>query len=82
MRILPGRCCGGWPGKRKRPSVTWPSPEPVRAHVAALIAAGMEPERIVELAGRISIYFIDGLLRGAFPNVSIKDARNLLLIRA
>lgn len=58
------------------------NPEPVRAHVAALIAAGMEPERIVELAGGISIYFIDGLLRGAFPNVSIKDARNLLLIRA
>jgi hypothetical protein len=58
------------------------NPEPVRAHVAALIAAGMEPERIVELAGRISIYFIDGLLRGAFPNVTINDARNLLLIRA
>jgi hypothetical protein len=58
------------------------SPEPVRAHVAALIAAGMEPERIVELAGGISIYFLDGLLRGAFPHVGINDARNLLLIRA
>lgn len=58
------------------------NPEPVRAHVAALIAAGMEPERIVELAGGISIYFIDGLLRAAFPNISINDARNLLLIRA
>jgi Family of unknown function (DUF6461) len=58
------------------------SPEPVRAHVAALIAAGMEPERIVELAGGISIHFISGLLRGAFLNVTINDARNLLLIRA
>jgi hypothetical protein len=58
------------------------NPEPVRAHVAALIAAGMEPERITELAGGITIHFIDGLLRGASPNVMIKDARNLLLIRA
>lgn len=58
------------------------SPEPVRAHVAALIAAGMEPERIVELAGGISIYFIDGLLGGAFRHVMVNDARNLLLIRA
>lgn len=58
------------------------SPEPVRAHVAALIAAGMEPERIAELAGGISIYFIDRLLHGAFRHVSVKDARNLLLIRA
>ena len=58
------------------------SPEPVRAHVAALIAAGMEPERIVELAGGITVHFIDGLLRGAVPNVRINDARNLLLIRA
>lgn len=57
-------------------------PEPVRAHVAALIAAGMEPERIVELAGGISIYFIDRLLRGTFRNIRINDARNLLLIRA
>jgi hypothetical protein len=54
----------------------------VRAHVAALIAAGMEPERIVELAGGITVHFIDGLLRGAVPNVRINDARNLLLIRA
>lgn len=58
------------------------SPEPVREHVAALIAAGMEPERIVELAGGITITFIDRLLRGAVPNVRINDARNLLLIRA
>jgi Family of unknown function (DUF6461) len=58
------------------------SPEPVRAHVAALIAAGMEPERIVELAGGVSVHFIDSLLRGALPHVRINDARNLLLIRA
>lgn len=58
------------------------NPEPVRAHVAALIAAGMEPQRIVELAGGITIHFIDLLLRGAMPNVSINVARNLLLIRA
>jgi hypothetical protein len=58
------------------------NPEPVRAHVAALIAAGMEPERIAELASGITTYFIDGLLRGAFPNVSVNVARNLLLIRA
>ena len=57
------------------------SPEPVRAHVAALIAAGMEPERVVELAGGITVHFIDGLLRGAVPNVRVNDARNLLLIR-
>lgn len=53
--------------------------EPVRAHVSALIDAGMDPVRIVELAGGISIYFIDGLLRG-FDYVRIEDARNLLLI--
>jgi hypothetical protein len=58
------------------------SPEPVRAHVAALIAAGMEPERIVEVAGGITVHFIDGLLRGAMPYIRINDARNLLLIRA
>jgi hypothetical protein len=58
------------------------NPQPVRAHVAALIAAGMEPERIVELAGDISIYFIDVLLRGTCPHVRVSDARNLLLIRA
>lgn len=58
------------------------SPEPVRAHVAALIAAGTEPGRIVELAGGISINFIDVLLRGALRHVTVKDARNLLLIRA
>jgi hypothetical protein len=58
------------------------NPEPVREHVAALISAGLEPERIVELAGGISIHFIDLLLRGALLNVTIKDARNLLLIRA
>jgi hypothetical protein len=54
----------------------------VRAHVAALIAAGMEPERIVELAGGLSIHFIDRLLRGALRNVTVNQARNLLLIRA
>ena len=58
------------------------SPEPVRAHVAALIAAGIEPERIVELAGGISIHFIDVLLHGPIRHVMVKDARNLLLIRA
>jgi hypothetical protein len=58
------------------------SPEPVRAHVAALIAAGMEPERIAELAGGISVHFIESLLRGAPRHVRVNDARNLLLIRA
>lgn len=57
-------------------------PEPVRAHVAALIAAGMEPERIAELAGGVSVHLIDSLLRGALPHVRVNDARNLLLIRA
>jgi len=57
-------------------------PEAVRAHVAALIAAGMEPERIVELAGGITIHLLESLLRGAMPYIRIDDARNLLLIRA
>lgn len=56
--------------------------EPVRAHVAALIAAGMEPERIAELAGGMTVLFVDRLLRGAFPSVSVGEARNLLLISA
>lgn len=54
----------------------------MRAHAAALIAAGMEPGRIVELAGGISMYFLDGLLRGAFRHVMVQDARSLLIIRA
>jgi hypothetical protein len=59
------------------------SPEPVREHVASLIAAGMEPGRIVELAGGgITVHFIESLLRGAVRLVRISDARNLLLIRA
>jgi hypothetical protein len=58
------------------------NPEPVGAHVAALIDAGMPPERIAELADGISIYFIDRLLRGVLPHVRVRDARNLLLIRA
>jgi hypothetical protein len=37
---------------------------------------------IVELAGGVSMHFIDSLLRGALPHVRINDARNLLLIRA
>jgi hypothetical protein len=55
--------------------------EPVPASAGMTEDAGMEPERIVELAGGITIVFIDGLLRGAFPTVRISDARNLLLIR-
>jgi Family of unknown function (DUF6461) len=57
-------------------------PEPVREHVAALIAAGMEPERIAELAGGITTHFIDSLLSGRLRHVRVNDARNLLLIRA
>ncbi|MBO0807434.1 MAG: hypothetical protein J2P32_03915, partial [Actinobacteria bacterium] len=57
-------------------------PEPVRAHVSALIAAGMDPRRVAELSGRITTVFIDGLLRRAFGQVGVDDAKSLLLIRA
>jgi hypothetical protein len=57
------------------------APEPVRAHVSALIAAGMEPGRIAELSGT-STNLIDLLLRGLLKSVMVKDARHLLTIRA
>lgn len=55
--------------------------EPVRAHVRALIASGMDPGRISELSGENDV-FIDGLLSGDFDYVNVDEARQLLLIRA
>jgi Family of unknown function (DUF6461) len=54
---------------------------PVRAHVHALIASGMDPGRVAELSGENDV-FIDGLLRGYFDYVDVDEARQLLLIRA
>jgi hypothetical protein len=53
---------------------------PVRGHVSALIAAGMEPHRIAELSGRTTAVFIDTLLRGYIKQVTVEDARSLLTI--
>ena len=54
---------------------------PVRAHVNALIASGMDDRRIAELSGRVTTGFIDLLLRGFCTEVSVESARSLLVIR-
>lgn len=53
--------------------------EPVRAHVRALIDAGMEPTRISELARSTPVY-IDLLLRGGVKLVNVAEAKRLLEI--
>lgn len=53
---------------------------PVRAHVNALIAAGVDDRRIAELSGRVTTGFIDLLLRGFCMQVSVESARSLLVI--
>ena len=53
---------------------------PVRAHVSALIASGMDDRRIAELSGRVTTGFIDLLLRGSATQVSVENARSLLVI--
>lgn len=54
---------------------------PVRAHVNALIASGMDDRRIAELSDRVTTGFIDLLLRGRLTQISVEDARRLLAIR-
>jgi len=53
---------------------------PVRAHVNALIASGMENRRIAELSGRVTTGFLDGLLSGRMTLVPVETARRLLTI--
>ena len=53
---------------------------PVRAHVNALIAFGMDDRRIAELSGRVTTGFIDLLLRGFCTQVSVANARSVLAI--
>jgi hypothetical protein len=53
---------------------------PVRAHVNALIASGMDDRRIAELSGRVTTGFIDLLLRGFCTQVSVANARSVLAI--
>jgi len=53
---------------------------PVRAHVNALIASGMDDRQIAELSGRVTTGFIDLLLRGYCTQVSVESARSLLAI--
>lgn len=53
---------------------------PVRAHVNALIASGMDDRRIAELSGRVTTGFIDLLLHGSCTQVSVTNARSVLAI--
>ena len=53
---------------------------PVRAHVNALIASGMDDRQIADLSGRVTTGFIDLLRRGYCTQVSVESARSLLAI--
>lgn len=53
--------------------------DPVKAHLRALLDAGMEPDRIAELA-RCPPVFLDLLLRDGVPFINVPEAKRLLEI--